>query len=105
MSLPNAEQQTPACGACGADTDWDGDDWACYDCLIYFNPDTLEASFLDPDGAARACGHPCDNTWHGDHKIKPGHGFECGTCELPAGHTSPHWFGCQPVRITEAANA
>ncbi|OFB37950.1 hypothetical protein BA059_16770 [Mycolicibacterium sp. (ex Dasyatis americana)] len=99
MSLPNAERQPPACGACGGDTYYD-DGFVCEDCQLFFDRDSLEASFIDP--GAKVCGAACDNTWHGDHKIKPGTGFQCGTCQLPAGHTSLHWRDCQTVNLAEA---
>lgn len=101
-ALPDAVPQNPACGVCHGETVWDGDDFICEDCLICFRRDDLSASFLDDD--AEQCGVRCDNYWHGDHKIKPGIGYECGTCKLPAGHTSLHWPGCQQ-RTVEAAVA
>ncbi|MDH6199221.1 hypothetical protein M2272_005889 [Mycobacterium frederiksbergense] len=98
MALPNAEHQCPACGACGGETCYD-DGFVCEDCQLFFNRDSLEASFLDPGD--KECREPCDNKWHGDHLIKPGWKFQCGTCELPAGHKSLHFYDCQPVKVAE----
>lgn len=92
--LPNASHQNPACGACGDETRYD-DGYFCEDCQLAFDTDTLEAAFLDP--SAVACGQPCTNYWHGNHKIRQGYGYLCGTCELPTGHESMHWTGCRQV--------
>lgn len=92
--LPDAEAQCPACGCCGAETAPYGEYFACEDCDLSFDAETLTASFLNPE--AEPCGVPCDNFWHGDHKIKQGTGYDCGACKLPAGHTSMHWTGCEP---------
>lgn len=100
MRLPDAEHQPPACGACGGDTYYQ-DGFVCEDCQLFFDRDSLAAEFIEP--RAKVCGAACDNTWHGDHKIKPGRGFNCGTCELPDSHTSMHWFSCQPVTIAEVS--
>lgn len=96
--LPSAEHQSPACGACQGETEYTGDKFACYDCGLSFDLDTLEASFIDPD--AQVCGAQCDNYWHGDNKIRPGEGYVCGTCRLPSGHTCClHWTGCELVSL------
>ncbi|KIU17891.1 hypothetical protein [Mycolicibacterium llatzerense] len=92
-ALPDAELQYPVCGACGADTDYDGDTFSCDDCQLQFDRDDLTASFLDEDAAV--CGAACDNKWHGANMIKPGVRFECGTCLLPSGHKSDHWTHCR----------
>lgn len=99
MALPEAITRNPACGVCGTDTKFDGDEFVCHDCGIYFDPETLAAEFLDSEAAV--CGEPCDNQWHGDHKIWNGVGHQCGTCELPAGHNSLHWTDCKPIPIKE----
>lgn len=95
-ALPNAVPQNPACGACGIETRWHVLGYQCEECLLVFDDvnSDLAASFLNPD--AEPCGVACDNYWHGDHKIKQGHGYDCGTCQLPSGHTSMHWTGCEP---------
>lgn len=95
MALPDAEPLAPACGACGAETTWE-DQPICVDCQLMFDPVSLAAEFIDPD--VPACGVICDNTWHGDHKIRPGTGYRCGTCQLPTGHDSEHWTDCEPRR-------
>lgn len=96
--LPDAVVQYPACGACGTETDYD-DGLFCEGCQLAFDSDTLAASYLDPNAAP--CGVPCDNYWHGDHKIKQGRGFQCGTCQLPANHaTTTHWTACKPVSLS-----
>lgn len=99
MSLPNATFQRPACGACQGDTEAYDDDWfICHDCGLSFDGITLAASFTNPD--TPVCGAACDNWWHGDHRIRPGQGFDCGTCELPSGHHSTfHWTGCQSISV------
>jgi len=100
-ALPSAEHQSPSCGACGSETTFDGDDFVCEDCQLAFEPNYLNASFLNPE--AEPCGSPCDNSWHGDHKIKRGFGYDCNPCQLPAGHESFHWTGCQSKPLTAAA--
>ena len=96
--LPNAVQQNPACGSCGGETDFDGDRFNCPECGLIYCLDDLSASFANPD--TPACGAKCDNYWHGDHKIKAGHGFDCGTCRLPSGHAATsHWTGCRPKQL------
>jgi len=96
-ALPDAEPQSPACGACHGDTELGDDGPVCYDCQLAFDPDTFKAEFLDPD--AKVCGADCDNYWHNDHKIRLGWGYHCGTCQLPSGHTKEHWTGCDPVEV------
>lgn len=93
VRLPDAEVQFPSCGVCARETDYDGEVFTCDDCLLEFDRDTYTAAFRDP--TAEACGKPCDNQWHADNRIKAGIGYHCGTCKLPAGHTSRYWTGCQ----------
>lgn len=95
--LPPATPQSPECGVCWRNTEGGDDCWACYDCGLAFDPDTFEASFLDPDRPV--CGAACDNTWHGDNRLRQGWGHRCGTCLLPAGHSSLHWTDCQLVNL------
>lgn len=99
-SIPDAIPQSPACGACGDETRHD-DDFICEGCQLGFDPYTLEAFFLDPD--ASVCGAECGNYWHGDHKIKPGRGYDCGTCALPSRHESQHWTNCRPTTLGASA--
>ncbi|MBN7567095.1 hypothetical protein ACM0AZ_25015 [Mycobacteroides abscessus subsp. massiliense] len=94
IGLPAASVQNPACGACVGETTYGGDKFICEDCQLGFSRDDFAASSLDPD--AEPCGAPCDNFWHGDHKIKQGYGYDCSPCKLPTGHTSLHWTGCEP---------
>lgn len=91
--LPEAVPQDPLCGACGSETYCDGEEYRCDECQLTFDSMTMEAAFIDD--RVEACGSPCDNTWHQrDHAIRPGLGFDCHPCRLPAGHTSFHWTGC-----------
>ncbi|AXH50524.1 hypothetical protein SEA_RUTHY_61 [Gordonia phage Ruthy] len=106
MTLPSADHQAPACGACHGETSFDGDDFVCYDCHLAFGKDTLDVRFLDPD--AEVCGAPCANTWHDDNAITVGQGFNCHPCQLPKGHDHPawfHWTGCEPITLTPPAPA
>jgi len=93
--LPAADWQTPSCGACGSDTEYD-DAFVCHSCGLQFDREDLSASYLDDE--IEACGAACDNWWHGDDLIRPGRQYECGTCALPTGHTSDHWTNCQIAR-------
>lgn len=96
--LPSAVVQNPACGVCGCETTFSDGQFICEDCQLCFDHPNLSASFLDP--TAEPCGAPCDNTWHGDHKIQQGTGYDCGACKLPTGHWSTlHWTGCLPRSI------
>lgn len=98
-ALPDAAQQNPACGCCGGETRaYEAEGFTCEDCQLRFDARDLSASFLDE--RTPPCEAPCDNSWHGDHKIKQGTGYDCGTCKLPAGHDSMHWTGCQPKQLT-----
>lgn len=92
--LPACSIQYPSCGACGQDTDHDGDTFYCNDCgLDYGNgEDQTEAEFRDED--AEPCAQACDNYWHGADKIREGWTYDCLPCPLPAGHTSDHWNPC-----------
>lgn len=94
--LPNAVQQSPACGACNGDTEDQGDRWVCHDCGLSFDETTLEAAFQDPDETP--CGAACDNPWHKPGRIHRTMSYECRPCALPTGHVSLHWNGCT-VRI------
>lgn len=96
-TLPDAVPQMPVCGACGGETRSDGEHFYCEYCLLGFAPITLIAFFLDPN--AKTCGAPCDNSWHGDHRIRQGWGYDCGPCGLPAGRESMHWTNCQPKQV------
>ena len=91
MQLPSCTVQSPACGACGMETDHDGNSFYCDDCgLDYGDGDErIPATYREED--ALACGNPCDNYWHGAHGFK-----ECRPCTLPKGHISMHWTPCQP---------
>lgn len=103
MSLPDAKEQNPACGCCGDETQSDGDGFTCEDCQLWFSYGDLTASFLNPE--TPVCGDACDNSWHGDNKIWPGKGHNCGTCQLPVGHTSFHWRNCQTIDLTTELDA
>ncbi len=100
-ALPDARPQNPACGCCNDETVAnDSNGFTCEDCRLWFDADDLSASFLDPSD--EPCNAPCDNSWHGDNKIQPGFGYDCGTCKLPAGHASMHWTGCQQKLLQSA---
>ncbi|WP_347956128.1 hypothetical protein [Gordonia aichiensis] len=101
--LPSAVQTNPECGACRADTRLDGDRFVCEDCRLQFDPDTMNAAYLD--SLESACGHPCDNWWHGPGRINRGESFHCRPCTLPAGHTSMHWHDCMKVDIADGVSA
>jgi hypothetical protein len=90
VSLPTCKVQNPACGACGMDTDFDGDSFACYDCgLNYFEGDDYtEAEFLEE---VSACGVECSNGWH----KTPSFDLACEPCKLPKGHKSMCWTDCK----------
>lgn len=95
--LPSAEWQNPSCGACHGDVEHDGGSFVCADCRLTFDSLDLTAERIDPDEPV--CGHACDSSWHADHAITPGGGFQCGTCPLTAGHTSPHYTACLPIAV------
>lgn len=97
-SLPAAVVANPGCGACGSETRFDGDRFACEDCGIGFDPNDPEgrpAEFLDDE--ASACLAQCENWWHGHDRIKRGCSYRCGRCALPSGHESFHWTNCAPI--------
>lgn len=98
-SMPTLRAQNPLCGACRSETRHDLEQFVCDDCLLSYGDgeEGKSAEFLNEDDAA--CGKPCDNFWHGDHKIMAGEGYRCGACRLPAGHTSMCWTDCQLVEI------
>ncbi len=103
-NLPPAEWQYPSCGACGSDTDHDGDGYVCYPCGLSFGQGErgdLAAHYLDSE--AETCGEACSNWWHGDDRISPGSRYECGTCALPKDHQSGHWNGCMPTSNRQAS--
>jgi hypothetical protein len=91
--LPQAEHQTPACGACRGETNcYDRDEFTCDDCGLTFVGEDLVPEFTDSE--AKPCLHPCTNTWHGSRDLGS---YECHPCALPAGHpTKFHWTGCRP---------
>lgn len=97
--LPACRVQNPSCGACGSETTYDDEVFACTGCgLSYGNgEDHTPAAFLDEE--ASPCNQACDNFWHGPHKITPGEGYECTPCALPKGHENMHWTNCQPVSL------
>ncbi|KJR10251.1 hypothetical protein [Gordonia sihwensis] len=97
--LPRATRPNPSCGACGAETRLDGGRFLCEDCLLAFDPDSLDATYLHSQD--QTCGHRCDNWWHGPGRINRGQGFNCQTCALPAGHTSMHWNDCIPINLSD----
>lgn len=94
MSLPVCAVQYPSCGACGGETEHDGDSFYCDDCqLDYGNGDDgNEAQFRDEE--ILPCGKPCDNTWHGPKHFD----LECTPCRLPATHTDMCWTDCKDKR-------
>lgn len=89
--LPKAKPSNPTCGACGEETTYDGvvNALVCTDCRLQFDPETLDAAYLDDD--PDLCGKPCENTWHDAS-------YSCGTCLLPQGHATAsrfHFTGCE----------
>lgn len=95
--LPMAVMQYPTCGACSGETYHDGDSLRCDDCKLRFDSNSLEAEYANEDD--EACGAACENSWHGDGMVRPGMGYDCGACILPASHTSDHYTDCKPRRI------
>ncbi|UXE05419.1 hypothetical protein SEA_RENNA12_68 [Arthrobacter phage Renna12] len=87
--LPSCIVQSPACGACGSDTEHDGDSFVCFDCGLNYGEGREDepATFLDEE--LPACGKACDNSWH------PTLGLTCGECKLPEGHKSDCWTDCK----------
>lgn len=86
--LPSCIIQYPACGACGSDTEHDGDSFYCDDCGLDFGPDDSEpATFRDEEQPA--CGKECRNNWHKVYELT------CEECKLPEGHKSDCWTGCK----------
>lgn len=96
--LPRADMQYPSCGSCGGETYHDADSFRCDDCRLAFDSNNLEAEYADEEDAT--CGAACANFWHDDNMIRSGWGYDCGTCILPAGHTSDHFTGCNAKEIT-----
>lgn len=98
MSLPVCSVQHPSCGACGGETRWD-EYFFCEDCGLNYGDgeDQTEAEFSDEE--ATACENPCENHWHGPHKIRQGWTYSCRPCALPAGHASDHWTDCQLTEV------
>jgi hypothetical protein len=94
MSLPSCTIQYPACGACGDDTDHDGDGFYCDDCgLDYGDGDeSSPATFRDEEQPP--CGKPCDNGWHKPEALD----LICSPCELPKDHNSMCWTDCKDNR-------
>lgn len=101
-NLPYCRAQNPACGACGSDTDFDGDVFVCWGCCLNYGDgeDETVAEFLDEETAA--CNIPCSNFWHGDNMIAKGGGYDCNPCALPNGHENMHWTNCQPIELPGA---
>ena len=91
MTLPTCTVQYPSCGACGGDTDYDGDSFYCEGCQLDYGDgeDGTVATFLDE--GTPACGKPCTNEWH--RTVTP---RDCRPCQLPNTHTGHHWTGCTP---------
>lgn len=89
-------EAVPTCGACGDETDWDGDSFVCYTCGLDYGDgkDGTPASYIDP--SARRCGRPCGRKWHKQLvQIST-----CGTCVLPNGHGDECYTDCQVVPAT-----
>ena len=93
VKLPTCSVHYPACGACGGETDHDGDTYYCDPCGLDYGDgaDDTTATYRAPD--ADPCGAPCSNAWHGSRDLGP---YDCTPCQLPTGHKSPHWTACRP---------
>lgn len=100
--MPRLRVQNPLCGACGVETRYDSDQFVCEDCLLSYGEgeENTLAEFLNEGDAA--CSKPCDNFWHGDHKINENAGYKCHPCGLPEGHTSMCWTNCLPINLEGA---
>ena len=98
-NLPTCSIHNPTCGACGAETEHDGDTYYCDVCdLDYGDGAETTATYRDED--APPCGAPCANYWHGPDLIRAGWAYECQPCPLPATHEEGgHWHPCQPVLL------
>lgn len=92
--LPEASPSNPECGACGDETEFDGDDFTCDDCGLWFNTSTMRPSLADPD--APACGASCDHDAEDrEMAARRLYAYQCEPCALSEGHASPHWNGCR----------
>lgn len=99
IRIPSAEPQEPACGACGGNTTFTDEWFVCEDCRLGFDANSLSPEFIYHDDSP--CGEPCTNRWHGPGKLNARMEFTCYPCSLPSGHTSLHWFGCEPHFIQQ----
>lgn len=96
LKLPGCSVSHPACGACGKETDHDGDSFYCDECNLDYGDGGEDSTPTYRDEEAEPCAEPCDNTWH--HKpgaIRPEWSYACAPCSLPEGHTSDHWTPCE----------
>ena len=93
VTLPTCSVRYPTCGACGCETDHDGDTYYCDLCGFDYGDgaDDTTATYRAPD--ADPCGEPCSNSWHGSRDLGP---YDCTPCQLPAGHKAAHWTACRP---------
>ena len=93
VTLPTCSFHHPTCGACGTETDYDGDSYFCDLCDLDYGDgtDDTTATYYTPD--AKPCGARCRNPWHGSPSLGP---YDCTPCQLPAGHKAAHWSACRP---------
>lgn len=93
LRLPSCAVQSPACGACGADTEHDGDSFVCYDCGLNYGEgrEDVPAEYIDEE--LEPCGRECDNYWHKEGRL--GVVMACEPCKLPAGHKPDCWTDCE----------
>ena len=92
--LPTCSVRYPACGACGSETDYDGDSLYCDPCgLDYGDGTESKPATYYHTADAKPCGARCRNPWHGSPSLGP---YDCTPCQLPAGHKAAHWTACRP---------
>ena len=94
VKLPSCRTQAPECGACRGETFYDGSDFICDECGLFYGDgfDGTTAVYINPDRPP--CGAPCSNTWHRSRDLS--HYYDCTPCQLPAGHKAAHWTACRP---------
>ena len=96
-NLPYCSISYPTCGACGEETECEGDSFYCEPCGLDYGDgrDGTAATYIDPEAAP--CCLPCDEPWHRTPRELGGVPYKCTPCLLPQGHEYEHWTNCQPI--------
>ena len=71
VKLPSCRTQAPECGACRGETFYDGSDFICDECGLFYGDGFDGTTAVYIDTGTPPCCAPCSNAWHSSPRHRP----------------------------------